>query len=310
MINDKEVGKLDYLLPDGIFVFDVPPGLVKGSSGIIGDNKIECKANNVKEAHYVLCSRMRLVAKWKYTQVPVMAQSQEEADRLAKSTSALVNHSLPNLVLAVDPENIMPLAFNKGRKVKFAFRITNIGSGTAKDVKLSLRSQPAVGGQSGSTGESLYDKDLGEVQPGAVIPVDVSLKFDPKTMSRVCAALESPGRDASSDDNSWVFGLTQGFSKEPPPLLGTDIPNVIGAPGLLRMVSVPNVPAFRDLLSLPDLRDVVGRFGVHLDRISTVDDLDNAINGTLGKGRIDLPDIKVPDVKIPKINKKIKIPGL
>lgn len=58
----------------------------------------------------------------------------------------------------------------------------------------------------------------------------------------------------------------------PTPLLGTDIPNVFGAPQLINLADLPNVPALTDLITLPDFKSLAGIRNLQLPNLADIGD--------------------------------------
>ncbi len=66
-------------------------------------------------------------------------------------------------------------------------------------------------------------------------------------------------KDHYPSDNMTAFSLAKGESNRLPPLFGTDIPDLLHAPNLLHIVSVPNARGLSDMLSLPGLDALLGK---------------------------------------------------
>jgi len=269
-INGVQIGKLENIIPEGTYIWEVPAGVANCSAQGTEYNNINIKFAGVNGAHYILATNCRLVVQRRYTQLPVVAGSQIEADELAKKSGVSLNHSAPDLALAANAITSLPVTLQPGKSLELPLSVYNLGEATANEVKVCLFAadprNPIL------DLKSLNVVDVGTVNPGEMKPVSISFRYDPANIPRVYAAVYSKEKDFNDSDNTWGFSFTKGESDQISPLFGTDIPNVLQAPDLVSLVSIPNVPGLLDLVSLPGLDKLLGKTDFHIPGIKQFTD--------------------------------------
>ena len=138
--------------------------------------------------------------------------------------------------------------------------------------------------------KSLNVIEVGTVNPGEMKPVSISFKYDPSNIPRVYAAVYSKEKDFNDLDNTWGFSFTKGESDQISPLFGTDIPNVLQAPYLVSLVSIPNIPGLLDLVSLPGLNKLLGKTNLQLPGVKQFTD---PLSGVLRGKKIEGLDLNI-----------------
>lgn len=287
-VNGTEVGRLENTVPEGTYVFPVPVGVV--SSGATGPrpNRISFKIEGMNHADYVVAAQCRLIVSRRFTQLPVVAASQAEADRLAPTCGVGLNHDRADLVLCANLTGGLSDRLQAGQSVPVKLQVRNLGEAPATGVRVGLYTADPRDPLADLSRAKLAEQTLGVVKPGESREVPLSFKFDPRRTSRVYAVVRGNEEDAWPEDNTWALSFTAGESKEPTPLLGTDIPNVFAAPQLATFVSLPNVPALQDLIALPDFGSLDGIRGIQLPSLS---DLEGAIQSGIGGAGVTVPDL-------------------
>jgi hypothetical protein len=134
----------------------------------------------------------------------------------------------------------------------------------------------------------LAEELLGDVKPGDLQEAKLTFKFDAKRTPRIYAAVQGKEEDGWPADNVWGLSFTAGESSEPTPLLGTDIPNVFGAPQLLSYVNLPNIPSLQDLVNLPDFSSLTGLGNLQLPDLKGIGDV---LKGQFQGIGIEKPDL-------------------
>ncbi|MEN6522034.1 MAG: hypothetical protein ABFD46_12905 [Armatimonadota bacterium] len=260
LVNGTEIGVTKDTVLEGVYLFPVPTNIVRGAMGRLAGNTVDVKIDDSMQGHFIYSSEQRLIAKWAYSQLPVVAASQEEADGIAKGAGTERNHKKPDLVLAANTMPKLPAELKAGEKLPLIFQVHNIGEASATDVVLDLYD-----------GENLdlmekpkpfASQKLGTMDPGKSVEAKFAFKFDPQRTPRVHAVLHAKEEDFHPADNAWAVSFTLGEAGTLPPTVGTDTPNVFYTPDLLDAVNIPdiskltnlvNLPGFADMLELPEL---------------------------------------------------------
>ena len=294
-INGVQIGKLENTIPEGTYVWEVPSGVARCSSQGMEYNHINMKFDGVNGAHYISAANCRLIIQRRYTQLPVIASSQVEADELAKKSGVYLNHSAPDLALAANAVINPPTNPTPGESVQFPLQVYNLGEATAKEVKVCVYADDPRDPMADLKSLKLAEVQVGTINPGEMKPAGISFKYDPARAPRVYAAVYSKEKDFQDGDNIWGFSFTKGESNTISPLFGTDIPNVLHAPDLVSLVSIPNIPGLLDIVSLPGLDKLLGKTGL---RLPNIEQFTNPLPGILKDkkiGDLDLGNlIKLP----------------
>jgi len=252
LVNGTEVGVLPDMMPEGTYLFPVLPENVYGSAGRLAGNEVKVLSEVANEAHFIMLSQVRLIAHWPYSQVGVIAANQAEADALAEKVTVNRNHNQPDLVLTANNMPALPRHYPPDTRFTLHYQVHNIGEGTATDARVMLFSD-AGNGDAGARKSTFAEKTLGAIKPGEVKEVTFELTFDPARMARIYAKATLKEDDHFVENGVWGVSLTDGFSSQPPPKVGTDIPNIFRAPGLLDIITLPDLPGLLDLIMLPEL---------------------------------------------------------
>jgi len=289
-VNGRKVGEITNAIPQGTYVFDVPTELVIDDPvNGLRDNTIVTTVDRLNGAHYIRAQQARLLVKRRYSQIRVVASSQAEADKLAAGADAGLNHSQPDLVLAANNMTPVPWPMKSGQKIDLALKVLNLGEGPASAVKVTLYAADPREPATDLKKSRLVEQTVGTVAAGGSADVKLTFQFDPRRTSRVFTAVQAKEKDFEPADNVWGLSLTSGDSEQPTPLLGTDVPNLFYAPDLMSLVSLPNVPALAEYVSLPDFASLTGVSGWSLPDPKSI--------GASLKSQLQLPGVDVPDLR-------------
>ncbi|MEN6345576.1 MAG: hypothetical protein ABFE16_09715 [Armatimonadia bacterium] len=289
-LNGARIGQITNAIPQGTYVFEVPPELVIDDPvNGLRDNHILTSSPKINGAHYIRAQQARLLVKRRYSQVRVVASSQAEADKLAAGAAAGLNHNQPDLVLAANNMAPVPWPMKSGQKLELALKVLNLGEGPAGAAKVGLYSADPRLPSTDLKKSRLVEQTVGTVAPGASADVKLTFQFDPRRTSRIFTVVQSKENDFEPADNVWSLSLTSGDSEQPTPLLGTDVPNLFYAPDLMGLVNLPNVPALAEYVSLPDFSDLASVRGWSLPDPKSI--------GASLKSQLQLPGVDVPDLR-------------
>ena len=255
LVNGTEVGVIRDTVLEGIYLFPVPRELVRGAMGRLAGNTIEVKIDDPMQGHFIYSSEQRLIAKWGYTQLPVVAASQQQADRIAKSAGVDRNHTQPDLVLTANAMPKLPAELKAGDKLPLVFQVYNIGETPATNVVFDL-----YGGEKFDPMEKtkpITTQKLGTIAPGQSVEIKYTFVFDPQRTPRVHAVLRAKEEDFHPADNTWAVSFTLGEAGTLPPTVGTDTPHLFYTPDLLDAVNIPNLSRLSNLVSLPSFIDML-----------------------------------------------------
>ena len=286
-VNGRLVGEIRNKVPEGTFIFKVPPEIVNISPTEMGYNEIKIEAEGLNQADYVMLAKTRLIVKQKFAQVQVMARSQSEADDLAQKSSGEWNHSHPDLALAANEIPPLPGSLKIGQKVDLPLLVYNLGEVKATGIKIAVYRVDPRDPTVNKEKARLAEKTLSDIPPGGRIEGSLSFKFDRKRTPRVYVAVRSREQDFNYEDNVWGLSFTAGESYLPTPLLGTDIPNIFYAPDLISFVNLPNIPALEDLITLPNFESLVSYPGWRLPDFKKIKD---SVLGYLEDFSLEKPD--------------------
>ena len=293
LLNGRQVGEIKRAVPEGTYIWEALRGVVGAGAQSLEMNQINLKFDNLSGGHYILAADTRIIAKRRYTQVPVVAASQAEADQLAGRGGVGLNHSAPDLALAANSTEF-PLGLAPGRKINLRLQAFNLGEATANDVRVAIFAFDPRGAIASPDSDKLGEVRISSIAPGEVKPVEIGITYDPARTPRIYASLSAREKDYFPADNVMAFSFTKGESNQVPPLFGTDIPDVLRAPELLNMVSVPNMRGFADMMSLPGLGSLVGKPGLRpVDTREVGNILQGKLN-RLGLGNLGLDRLKKP----------------
>lgn len=257
-VNGTEVGRLEKTVPEGTYLFPVRPALVHCGATGPESNVISVRAEGINRANYVRAARFRLIISRRFTQVPLIAGSQAEADQLAAHAGVGLNHDQPDLALTANHMGPLPETPKQGQNIAVTLQVQNLGEGLATEAAVVLYCADPRDPLADLGKARLADQRLGEMKPGEVRQVNLAFRFDSKRTSRVWVAARSKEEDAWPGDNVWALSLTAGEEPRATPLLGTDIPDAFSAPQLLNVVRLPALPSLTELVSLPNFGSLVG----------------------------------------------------
>ncbi|MBI5834642.1 MAG: hypothetical protein HZB16_20275 [Armatimonadetes bacterium] len=257
-VNDREVGRLANVVPDGTYLFEVPRELIPTAPSRLPSARIHIQAVGCSGAHYLLATDTRLIVRRRFTQIAVAATSQGQADQLADRAGVGTNHDQVDLALSANGVRDLPQTLAAGRVLSLPLSVANLGAKPASRVRLVAYDTDPRDALSRNDTSRLGEVAVGALAPGETRAVVLRVVGRaPQTPQLFVAAL-SAEPDAYAADNLWVEHFVVGEERARPPLVGTDVPDVLYAPALLPSVQLPNLPALRDLLAQPDLANLLG----------------------------------------------------
>ncbi len=268
--NGVKVGAIENNIPEGTFVFKVPAELVVCSPTEIGFNQVKVAVEGLNHADYIMMTDIRLVVEQSFSQVPIVAVSQAEADRLAGISETDLNHSKPDIVLAANRIQHLPDRLVSGQKVNLNLQVYNLGEVSATKVKVVAYKADPRDPTLKKEKIKLAEQNAADIAPGAYQDINLSFRSGLKVLPRIYVAVQCQEKDFYYDNNVWRLSFTEGDGGTLTPLLGTDIPNVFYAPELMDFVNIPDVPALEDLVTLPDFPNLVSLPGWGPPNISNI----------------------------------------
>lgn len=258
-VNGQEIGRLKQVIPDGTYLFEVPPELVPCLASRRPQAAVRLISEGCSGAHYLLATNTRLIIQRRFSQIPVVAASQAEADALASRVGADFNHSQPDLALMANQVQELPDTLAKGTRLELPLQLQNLGEAAASEVKVAAYSADPRDPLAQAL--MLGEATVRSVGVGKLATVQLHLTGRASQTARLFVAVTSKESDHYPDDNLWTQHFVVGAEQALPPLLGTDVPNVIYAPSLLPNVQLPNVRALQTVLANPDLGAMLGHGG-------------------------------------------------
>ena len=247
-MNGEKVGEILDAIPEGIYRFDIPGDLIYCNTTEILANEIKIFAPEINSADNIILKSHRLVVKRHLTQIPVFAEDQQEADRLASDHTTNFNHRRPDLSISANRLNIPSSAFKKGEKINLDFDVFNMGEAAAENVRLLIfRSDPSTLNFNEQK-EKLAEVNLEKLLAGQTQKVSALFEFDPEITSSIFAFVRSESLDFYQNNNGFRLSLMDGESDLPTPLLGTDIPSLFQAPSLLNIIEIRDLEGLKDFI--------------------------------------------------------------
>lgn len=285
--NGTQVGAIKNIVPEGIYVFKIPPEIIVASPIEIGFNEIKIETKGLNQANYILTTDTRLVIKQRFLQIPVVATSQAEADQLVKKITGPVNHAKPDLVLAANSLSNLPGKLLPGLKTTLNLRVYNLGEAPATKAKLSVYSADPRSIDFRKEKATLAEKTFSIISAGSFEEVNLSFNPGIKPPPRLYLVVQSNEEDVDFKNNLWSLSFSSGEPGVVTPLLGTDIPHIFYAPELIDLIAIADLPSMLDLISLPQFSELVSLPNLRPPDIQTIK---NSLINHLNKIGLKLPD--------------------
>lgn len=104
LLNDKVIGDLTNVIPEGHYMFKIDPSILNFASYGVASNTITLATTHLNGGHYVMVSDITLVIAYRNINMTVVASSELEAAAAVKNMTQSVLASKPDI--AVFPEDI------------------------------------------------------------------------------------------------------------------------------------------------------------------------------------------------------------
>ncbi|RLG95149.1 hypothetical protein DRO29_05960, partial [Candidatus Bathyarchaeota archaeon] len=82
-LNDQEIGRIENTVPYGYYIFNADPSILNYASTGVGENVITLDVENMNRGYYVPLEGYKVYILFKEISIPVCAENQSEANRIA-----------------------------------------------------------------------------------------------------------------------------------------------------------------------------------------------------------------------------------
>ncbi|MGI8785902.1 MAG: hypothetical protein ACR2L2_19890 [Acidobacteriota bacterium] len=249
-LNGQEVGRLSRRIPEGTYLFPVAPHLLDRR----GHNRVRMKILGMNGASYSVVSSVRLLA-------PADSWGRRAAGRAGSRSLKELNIDRPDIGVFANSIGALTAAPIDGETLQIRLLVKNLGRQLAPAGLLRLYNQDPRPLSAGNPLELLrrMQMNLGnrllELQrvgsdisypalaPGQQTEVTVRARYVSAVSTRFFIVAEAGENDFDPDNNiqTMTFGTPETLS----PLLGTDLPNLFGAPSLGRILRLPDRQDYR-----------------------------------------------------------------
>jgi hypothetical protein len=252
-LNERVVGRLARRIPEGTYVFPVPTSWLDPS----GNNRVRTKVSGMSGASYSVVSEIRMLApldEWERLGASSLRQRRQSSD---------VNLDRPDIGVFANAITRLPAAPFDGERLVIPLLVKNLGRRTSRPALLRLYNEdpktspplnPVILVQRLAT--SLIQRAAlplqragGDVLIPALAPGEERLlRIEATYLSAASTRLfvVAETNDDFDPDNN-VQTLTFYAPETSSPLLGTDFPNIFKAPGVGRMLQLPDRSYYRTL---------------------------------------------------------------
>ncbi len=139
ILNDKTVGTMRQVLPEGNYRFLLPPGAIKfAPDGTPEGNEVELQSHFVRGGHYLITSNFRIKTKLTGTTVWTIAEDREKALQSVLAGEGLSLAGADFSICSADARIEGPAAPRKGQELFVTAPVRNLGAGTAAEVTAAL----------------------------------------------------------------------------------------------------------------------------------------------------------------------------
>jgi len=146
VFNDKVIGQLHDVIPEGNHTFRIPPGTIRfGADGRPADNSIQMQTRHLRGGHYIVGTDFRILMRMTGSHDWVVADSPEKARAQFKDMKGLDVDSADYSVSSAEIQ--LTGALEKGKEVIVSAPIRNLGAARTDKLTVALvRSLPGERG--------------------------------------------------------------------------------------------------------------------------------------------------------------------
>lgn len=202
-INGHQVAALQNTIPEGRYLFPVDPTLLNYAPGGTAVNKIIFDTRHLNGGHYVVSTGYKLIQFMDHQERTVVANDQQQADRLAQSLSGEdVNHDRPDAAIFANHLRGIPKDTTGKQKITIEVPIFNVGAVPLQGATVKCLAENAMGSRSLATEK---------VIEGTINPLDqhlVRFSFDHDGQAlRVRLSVEANGPESNYRNNHHSFTI-------------------------------------------------------------------------------------------------------
>ncbi|MDO8942861.1 MAG: CARDB domain-containing protein, partial [Desulfobacterales bacterium] len=135
-------------LPEGHYVFPIPPRAIRFPGGPENENRIEIKSEHLRGGHYVVTSDFQVLYRLTEVDTYVIAESREAAEKSVFDTPGFRFKGMDLGVNSNDLSISRPGELKPGDKVEITANLQNLGMDPGKDVTVALMQTPMGSGNS------------------------------------------------------------------------------------------------------------------------------------------------------------------
>ena len=138
VMNGAVIGRLRDTIPNGTYLFRIPPQVLRFEGSQPGGNRIGIQSKHLRGGHYVVSSDFRF--KFRLTSTPVwtVAKTQAEASRKAANVEGLSVAGPDYVVASSEVKVVAPKELKKGAEVSIEAPIRNMGATAPPVVEVAL----------------------------------------------------------------------------------------------------------------------------------------------------------------------------
>ncbi|MCU0286992.1 MAG: hypothetical protein MUF15_11405 [Acidobacteria bacterium] len=140
--NDVKIASFTDSIPEGHYVFPIPPRALYDTEGPRKENKIEVNSEHLRGGHYVVTSDFKVVYRFTEVDTFVIAESREIAEKKVYETPGFRFKGMDLGVNSNDITISKQGVLSPGEKVEITADIHNFGMAPGKDITVALLQAP------------------------------------------------------------------------------------------------------------------------------------------------------------------------
>lgn len=226
-LNGYRIGELANRVPNGRYVFPVPPGMLNTRAAWdtdAGENVVAMKIRGIGKGNFAKTEGVEIYTRHALVQEYLVAPSREDAAALSDVTTPDMRHACPDLMLASNDWEL-PRGVQRGQTVAAAVNLFNAG-----DAEVPAGEITATGG--GETlGRAAYDALAPFAHSAVSLDIAMPSAWQPGTPLQIVLATDVPG-DPNPDNHRLTFVALRDY-----------VPDIAGPrrPARVRMTDVTGV---------------------------------------------------------------------